>query len=336
MAKIGSQRRSAIASAGPSPAGKTDDYVPFLIRFQAWWEGVEPGSLMRRRQRAKPRRSKRIDVRSRQAIREVSERWTPRRIEIVSRIYGEGFIQIGGQSFMERRLESMGLDEKMSVLDMSAGLGGTSRLMARNFGSWISGFEMERQLADAGMRMSRSENLKDKAPVKPYDPENVEIQDRRYHFILMRERLHTVKNKVRLLKELSEALTPGGKMMLIELVAVDEDAKKHALVKNWSESEYHELSLWSEDDIKDAIYHLGLELDGYYDDSDDYKNAILRDWRRFTRSLQKEELDQEFVDIMMDEAEVNKARTDAINAGILKLVRIELTRRKTHTLLSDW
>lgn len=125
-------------------------------------------------------------------------------------------------------------------------------------------------------------------------------------------------------------------MMLIEFVVADEDAKNHELIENWCDAEYHPLSLWSEDEMKDAIYRLELELDGYYDDGEDYKNAVLRDWAKFTRGLQKEELDQEFVDIMMDEAELNKARTDAMNEGLLKLVRIELNRRKTEVLLPDW
>lgn len=116
-------RRSAIASAAAGPAGKKDDYVLFLIRFQAWWEGVEPGALMRRRRKSKPKRSKRIDVGSRTEIREAGERWTPKRIEIVNRIHGDGFIHVGGQDFIQRRLEPLELDEKMSVLDMNAGLG---------------------------------------------------------------------------------------------------------------------------------------------------------------------------------------------------------------------
>lgn len=178
--------------------------------------------------------------------------------------------------------------------------------------------------------------MKDKAPVKVYDPENIEIIDRRYQFIVMRERLHSVKDKFRLLRELSNCLAPGGKMMLIELVVKDEDAKNHELIKNWCDAEYHEVTPWCEDEIKDAVYRLELELDGYYDDSEDYQNAVLRDWAKFTRGLKKEELDQEFADIMMDEAKLNKTRTDAMNEGLMKLVRIELNKRKSETLLSDW
>ena len=50
----------------------------------------------------------------------------------------------------------------------------------------------------------------------------------------------------------------------------------------------------------------------------------------------KEELTQYFVDVMMREVELNKSRTDAMNAGLLKLVRVELQRRQTETLLSNW
>lgn len=77
--------------------------------------------------------------------------------------------------------------------------------MAPEYGSWITGLEVERPLADSGMRTSRLENMKDKASIKIYDPENIEILDRRYHFILMRERLHMVKNKFPLLRELANA-----------------------------------------------------------------------------------------------------------------------------------
>jgi len=322
-----------IAAQRPRAAGKKDAYVPFLVRFQAWWQGVEPGALMRRRQQSKPQRANRIDVGN---FRERGERWTKRRLEIIARIYGEGFIHAGGLEYAQRLLEPQGLDESMSVLDMSAGLGGSARYIANEFGSWVTGMETEKPLADIGMRLSRQERLKDKAPIKLYDPEHVEILDRRYHFILMRERLYTVKNKTRLLTQMADALAPGGKIMLVEFVVADKDAKDAELIKNWCKAEYETPVLFTEDEMKDCIYRLKLELKSYTDESEPYRKAVLADWAKFTKGLQKEELDQEFVDIMMDEAELNKSRTEAMNSGLLKPVRIELERRRTEILLSNW
>lgn len=86
---------------------------------------------MRRRQRAKSKRSRNIDVSTRAEMRAIGERWTPKRIEIVNRICGEGYVHVGGQSFIQRRIEPMELDEKMSALDLNAGLSGAARMMAR-------------------------------------------------------------------------------------------------------------------------------------------------------------------------------------------------------------
>jgi cyclopropane fatty-acyl-phospholipid synthase-like methyltransferase len=329
-------RRTAIASARPPTPGKKDDYVPFLLRFQAWWEGVEPGVLMRRRRKTPPLRSRRIDVGSSASLRHGESRWTKKRLQIVQRIYGEGFIHVGGLKYTKPFLARLGLNESMSVLDLSSGLGGLGRYLASNYGSWVTGLEAEKELAEIGMRMSEHAGLKEKAPLKVFDPEHVEILDRRYHCILMRERLHTVKNKRRLLRQMADSLAPGGKMVLMEFVVVDNDAKESELIKAWCKAEHETPSLWSEDELKNDVYSLKLELTAYGSVSESYCQALLKDWEGFTKGLKKEELDQEFVDIMMQEAELNKSRAAAMKAGLLKIVRLELQRRTTELLLANW
>ncbi|MDA0656421.1 MAG: class I SAM-dependent methyltransferase, partial [Proteobacteria bacterium] len=310
-------RRVAIASARRPAPGKKDDYVPFLVRFQAWWEGVEPGVLMRRRKKTPPRRSRGIDVGSPASLRHGESCWPKKRIQIVQRLYGEGFIHVGGLAYAKPFMARLGLNESKSVLDLSSGLGGLGRYLANEYGSWVTGLEAEKELAEIGMQMSEREGFKEKAPLKVFDPEHVEILDRRYHCILTRERLHTVKNKTRLLRQMADSLAPGGKMVLMEFVVTDNDAKEADLIKAWCNAEFETPTLWSEDELKDSVYRLQLELQSYSNESESYGQTVLKDWDRFTKGLKKGELDQEFVDIMMQEAEINKSRTEAMNAGLL-------------------
>jgi cyclopropane fatty-acyl-phospholipid synthase-like methyltransferase len=329
-------RARAIASGSGGPARKKDGYVPFMVRFLAWWEGVEPNAIMRRRKRPAHRHGKRIDIGD-GSYPDQDKRWGKMRLAIAARLYGDGFVQVGGLSMVQHLINPLELDETKSVLDLTAGLGGQARYIAGEFGAWVTGLEPDRDLAELGMRLSTTQRVKDKASVRVYHPESVDIQERRYHCILMRELLYTVHAKAPLLRTIVEALTPGGTFVLTEFVLSDEkDAKNADLVKKWCDAEFDEPSLQTEYEFKDMIYRLGLELRSYTDETEAYKAALLKDWEGFTRGLMKEELTQEFVDVMMREAELNKSRTDAMNAGLLRFVRVELQRRKTETLLSNW
>ena len=70
-------------------------------------------------------------------------------------------------------VQIFGLDPAMSVLDLGAGLGGAVRTMCEKLaldGVWVTGFEVDEILVEAGMGLSVKYGMGEKAPVHAFDP----------------------------------------------------------------------------------------------------------------------------------------------------------------------
>jgi len=72
---------------------------------------------------------------------------------------GEGFTTPGQAERMVQLIASLGLRRKMKELDIEAGLGGTTRLIAERTEAWVTGLESEEMLVRMGMKRSISAGL---------------------------------------------------------------------------------------------------------------------------------------------------------------------------------
>ena len=60
--------------------------------------------------------------------------------------------------------------------------------------------------------------------------------------------------------------------------------------------------------------------------SDEYHQMILTDWAQFVAGLQKDQMNRQFVSLLMDEAQHWLRLTRALEAGEIKFMRIHATR----------
>ena len=102
------------------------DKIPFRIRFKAWWEGVEPESLLEHGAISSDPNS--IAVSDPDAEGEEAVHWNETRIEMAGRIWGTeeepDVVLPGGVDYTLSLAKPMGLNAEKTVLDLCAGLGG--------------------------------------------------------------------------------------------------------------------------------------------------------------------------------------------------------------------
>lgn len=310
-------------------AGQADDYVPFAARFRAWWEGVEPGAMVQQGQTPSVRRNRLIVVDTPLSAGGIDGHRAELRYRLWSRLYGEGFTLPGGQEVTTQFLKYTGVQKAQAVLDLAAGLGGTTRAAALQFGATVMGLEPDPEVADLGMKLSEIRGLEARVPIASYDPETISLAERAYDMIVMRERLFGLHGRERVLAQMAKALNAGGKAVLTDLVLAHRDKLGAPSVK--AMAEVSGIEPWTLGDFTDACQKVGLHLSLFRDETDGYRRLLIDSWTDFSNNITKETLDRAFVDVLMREAEAVKRRIAAVNAGALRYAYIELFRTETRS-----
>jgi SAM-dependent methyltransferase len=305
---------------------KSDDYVPFAVRFRAWWDGVEPGALVKDGQAGGIRRNKLIVVDSPELRGDGPETRAELKYRLWSRLYGEGFSFPGGQEGTTALLKRIGLKKSGHFLDLAAGIGGATRLAALQFGATVMGLEADPELAEMGMKLSVIRGLEARVPISAYDPAMIELADSSYDVILIRDGFFAMDDRERLLEQMRRALTSDGKIVLNGLIRAPGAAVIADNFAKVSESPRQNTIPWTLAEFDMECLAAGLRVSLFMDLTESHRKLLLDGWNDFSSTLTRGSLDRPFVDILMGEAEIVKNRIAAINAGTLRFCHVELTR----------
>ncbi|MBI1207971.1 MAG: methyltransferase domain-containing protein [Azospirillum sp.] len=286
-------------------------------RLVAWWEGYDL-SAIKRRQKPDPHdaggAAKREGPPEAGSNRHGKPLWTATRIEVAEKIWGEGFVSPGGGEQLVTMVKPLGLNPAMSVLDLGAGLGGATRVMAGNFGAWVTGFEASPLLCEIGMQRSVKAGLAKQAPIDRYDPETFRYP-KRVDAIFAKEAFFTIGNKEGLFDSMLAALKPRGQLLYTDYVAepyvLDEPA-----MKAWASREPQEPKLWSLQLASEALRQRNLDLRICEDVTDAHRSLILSSVKALTDHLEKHCLDEQTKSHVLDEVELWAARVVALQSGL--------------------
>lgn len=305
-----------------SGAGK----VPLGLRLKAWWDGYD--IEVRRRlvaEEAAPSHAVRYE---REALA-----WETARVELAQELWGRGFNSPGEADQTRELIKPVGLDESMSVLEIGAGLGGSARLIAQEFGSWVTALEPDPGLAQAGAAISEMSGLSRKAAVERCDIENLEVKRAGYDCILVRQALFGVDNKLGALSAIAGGLKAKGQLIMTDFVRGETAGRSY---DKWRNAECAKGQPWRAEDYAETIKELGLDLRVAADVTPSYRAALVEGWSGFMSEVGKQQLDAEHAQIVKEEAEFWNLRKAALDSGELKLFRFHALSTRASKLLSDW
>ena len=136
----------------------------FLRRFMALFSRL---LFLKKKPKAKSR-SRNVDASSSDEFElefEEVAAWTPERLNIVEKLWGEGCISPSSAEFLQITAPMLSLDEKKSLLLLGAGLGGLGRALVDGTGVWVTGLEGDEELAGIGKEMTKMAGMQKRAPV---------------------------------------------------------------------------------------------------------------------------------------------------------------------------
>jgi SAM-dependent methyltransferase len=305
-------------------------------RLVAWWEGFDLEAIAKQAQKSADQAKARLnEVREDMSRAKASAPpepvvsdytpgldrhgralWTLTRIQMAELMYGEGFIEPGGTSWIPKLIATLPLNPTASLLDLTAGLGGVSKIVTEKFSSYVDGYDQNTALVE--VCAERLGKLADpsKASVQPYDPGTMAI-NRRYEFCMALNLFYTVRDKDRLWQQLVAVLKDRGQLVFTDFyLANDADPDKGAL-KAWCETERVEPHLTQVQDATAGLTAAGFDVRTVEDITNVYKQGLKVGLGKLHDHLQQNEMDAETRQMLADELALMTRRVRALDSGLL-------------------
>ncbi len=184
--------------------------------------------------------------------------WSPSRSEGVQLLWGRDMTGPEEAAWMVESVRSFGLNPAKSVLDLSAGLGGTARALAETCDTWVTGLEPSPLLAKLAMDRSKALGLSRKAPVAHYDPEHFN-QAGSFDLVMADRIVHRLRDKELFLDRAGDCVKPKGGMVLFDYV-IDGAPGSWDAWNGWREEEPMEVYPWTATRMADELTQRNLDL----------------------------------------------------------------------------
>ncbi len=233
----------------------------------------------------------------------------------------------GDAEFILELVKPFGLTPAMSMLDLSAGLGGPARAIAQAFGTYVTGLERSAERAALGMKLSTAANLAKRAAISHYNPESVELRANGFDCILGRGSTYNVVEKERLLRVLYSGLKQRGQLLLNEFV-IDPAAGQRPELSAWASRESFPPQLWTLEQYTDCLSSLGFDIRIVEDFSQIYRNMIVAGWSRMLKEVDLRSMSRRNLLTIVDEAELWMRRIAALESGALRVYKIYMLLNK--------
>ncbi len=310
-----------VAGAGP------DGEIPtWKLRLIGWWQGYEidtPPTTGKPRGTAVKRKRRRERFES-----ELRESRVAPRIECKNFVWGEGFTSPGDAAYCCDLLRPVGLTAQYSMLDLGAGLGGPARAFAREFGVWVTGMELDRELAATGMELSVAAGMARKAPISVFNPKTTEIPERKFDCIFSKESLFLIADKRELMRKIERGLKSGGHFMFTDYVVAD-GAISNPGLRHWIDSEPKVPHPLTATEITDILTETGLEPRVARDVTGDFEAMLTgswKNWKEIVETVDKYVNRDVLMQELAKETQLWTVRQQAIQSGDLKVFSFHATK----------
>ena len=235
-------------------------------------------------------------------------------------LWGPGFHIPGNAEYVSKLVQPFAANPATGILDVAAGLGGVARLMAEEFGAYVSGLERDPELVRRGMEMSVAAGKAKQAAIYPMDPEAFELKAGSFDCIIGRDATYMVRDKERFLRVLILGLRPEGKLLLTDFVVEPAQAQRPELAA-WEGLQPFKPRLWSLQQYTDCLKSLGCDDCGAVDITAELKSQIILGWYKLLQGVGIKQLPRQHQLALLDEAERWVKTIVTLDSGALKAYR---------------
>lgn len=247
-------------------------------------------------------------------------RWHAARLGVVESLWGEGFTFPNGLEETLRLAKPLVLSNATSLLLVGAGAGGPPCCIATELGAWVSGFEADPLLATVAAQRSARGGFGRRAEIKTWDPREPNFSRRSYHHAMALDALRGAQVSA-VLVAIYRALSPGGQLVMVDLVADQPLDPRDEAVAAWCALEDSPPGMPTERAISSALGRLGFDVRVTEDISLRHMQQALRGWHQALRTMQANKPSPALAQVIVREAELWLRRLSLMRARQIRLIR---------------
>ena len=314
------------SAAKPKPPVKKekvadDGYVQLWIRMRSWWDGVELEQPNQAPAASAPGQQMAISI--------DADDETNYRLQIIQQLWGEALSLPGGKSFALDLLNTAKPTEDMTIADLTSGLGAGTWQIAQTIGATVNGFEMDKELAEEGQRLSQMDQQSPQISISHLDVQqmNAALGKEQYDIIVARDFLYSHQDRKEILSAIAEALKPGGTFIFTDFCLADRNTEKKDILA-WRQAEPQKPSPGTIDEYRDLFGSLRFEVRSVDDMTSTYIPAIQGGWKSIVESVKTGSHSRGYVDSLMQEGKTWLSRSKALESGQLRAVKFRATMQK--------
>lgn len=303
--------------------------VPWKVKLKAWWKGYDIADIEAKMAPDSARKKGENNAQKAKANAETEEdlkiRWDKSRIEATQLVWGNGFCGPGGPQNVIDMSKLLALSPKMSALVIGAGLGGPARVLAKEFGAWINGYENNPTLAEEGMKMSINTGMEKKAPILFNKLDQETSFGRVFERALAKEVLYTIENKSGLIDRIFEQLKDDSLFLITDYVLKSHESLVDPDVVEWLRREPLDPFPVTSDTLEKILEDAGFQIRVHEDITGYFLEMVNEAWADAEQSVQllakSEDGIQKNLFAILNEAEIWNRRTKIMRSGELQVRR---------------
>ena len=212
--------------------------------------------------------------------------WHPKTIEMVETIWGHGFNMPGGAEHALTLARPFALDNQMSLLDLTSGMGGGTIAVVSQFDCYATLLENVPELAAISRRNIDMSQSRAKIKLQEYDPANITLQANSFDCILSREFMFRTEDKTRILQTLKHALRMYGQLSFTDFM-LPPGKEPSANVQQWINNDPFPIYLWPVDRYEAEMAALEMDVRVSENISKVYYDYIIHAFQSFINRYQE-------------------------------------------------
>jgi len=301
--------------------------IPLWVRLKAWWEGYDIQI---------PEHARKKKKKKSQAVEATEKKKSPlqqERVVLLQEVWGKGFDRPCNPDYIVDLVAPVGLDSSMSVLDVGAGLGGSTRTICETFNAWVTGLEPDSMLAAAGHLLSDRAGLVQRAAIYEETFDQLDVKPRGYDCIFAKEAFFRTSDKESLFQRLEDGLKPGGYMLFTDYVLAQDSGESEAL-QAWRDNDPELGELWTAQQYVKALQDRKLDVPTTEDISAGVTSAVKRAWASYMENAGDDSRGEEMDKIVQQESQLWNRRLRALETGDLRVVRFQAVKKEEGRMLA--
>ena len=248
--------------------------------------------------------------------------WDNSRINLAEKLWGEGCLGPCGAEYLKYEAQLVQLDQKRSMLQIGAGLGGATRAVVDDSGVWVTAYDEDPQLAEIGTLRARMAGMVKKAGIKVYKPHSPRFKENSFNAAVSCDSLLyvPVEDKEKVIASMAKSLRVDGYLVMTEWVLTN-PGEPGPEIRSWIDSEPRRPHLWTAKQTAEYIKTQGMDLRVAKDFTDDYRKMVLQGWIQYLADLTRADLPPGTAQTVISECEYWLRRMAVLEKGDIRVYR---------------